>query len=82
MCAGNFINRMWDIGVAIKEHQYIEIKYQGIQGSTIKTRKLKPLAIMFSEYYFYLAAFIDDDRVKENFNVLNDSSVSAVRFGE
>lgn len=75
-----FINRMWDIGVAIKEHQYIEIKYQGIQGSTIKTRKLKPLAIMFSEYYFYLAAFIDDDRVKENFNVLNDSFPTIYRI--
>ena len=75
-----FINRMWDIGVAIKEHQYIEIKYQGIQGSTIKTRKLKPLAIMFSEYYFYLAAFIDDARVKENFNALNDSFPTIYRI--
>lgn len=67
-----FIDKMWDIGEAIHNHKYIEIQYQGIQGSTVKTRKLKPLAIMFSEYYFYLAAFIDDDKVKENFNVTND----------
>jgi len=45
---------MWKIGQAIHNNQYIEIRYQGIQGSTVKTRKLKPLAIMFSEYYFIL----------------------------
>ena len=67
-----FIDKMWQIGEAIHNHQYIEIKYQGIQGSSVKTRKLKPLAIMFSEYYFYLAAFIDDETVRENFNVIND----------
>lgn len=44
---------MWEIGQAIHNHHYIEIKYQGIQGSSVKTRKLKPLAIMFSEYYHF-----------------------------
>ncbi len=35
-------------------------------------RKLKPLAIMFSEFYFYLAAHIENiDREKE-FRVAND----------
>lgn len=67
-----FIDRMWDLGIAIKEHRYIEIKYQGVQGTSVKTRKLKPLAIMFSEYYFYLTAFIDDLKVKENFRVIDD----------
>jgi len=71
---------MWEIGQAIHNHQYIEIRYQGIQGSTVKTRKLKPLAIMFSEYYFYLAAFIDDEKVRENFNVLNDSFPTIYRI--
>lgn len=68
-----FVDKLWEIGQAIQAKNYIEIQYQGIQGSTVKTRKLKPLAIMFSEYYFYLAASIDDDKVKENFNVINDS---------
>ena len=71
---------MWDIGKAIQNSQYIEIKYKGVQGSSIKTRKLKPLAIMFSEYYFYLAAFIDDEEVKKNFNVLNDSFPTIYRI--
>lgn len=75
-----FIDKMWDIGQAIHDHQYIEIKYQGIQGSTVKTRKLKPLAVMFSEYYFYLAAFIEDDKVRESFNVINDSYPTIYRI--
>lgn len=76
----SFISNMWNIGQAIQKHQYIEIQYQGIQGSTVKTRKLKPLAIMFSEYYFYLTAFIDDDKVRENFNVINDAFPTIYRI--
>ena len=75
-----FIDKMWEIGQAIQKQRYIEIKYQGIQGTTVKTRKLKPLAIMFSEYYFYLAAFIDDAKIHENFNVINDSFPTIYRI--
>lgn len=67
-----FMDKMWSISQAIHSHSYIEIKYQGMRDSSIKTRKLKPLAVMFSEYYFYMAAFIDDEKVRENFNVIND----------
>lgn len=75
-----FIDKMWDIGQAIHNNQYIEVKYQGIQGSTVKTRKLKPLAVMFSEMYFYLAAFIEDNKVRENFNVINDAFPTIYRI--
>lgn len=68
-----FIGNMWKIRQAIQTNHYIEIQYQGIQGSKVKTRKLKPLTIMFSEYYFYLVAFIDDEKVRKNLNVINDS---------
>ncbi len=75
-----FIDKMWTIGQAIHEHKYIEIKYQGIQGTSVKTRKLMPLAIMFSEYYFYLTAFIDDEKVRKNFSVLNDAFPTIYRI--
>ena len=75
-----FIDNMWEIGQAIQQTKYIEIKYQGIQGSSVKTRKLKPVAIMFSEMYFYMCAFIDDKKVKENFNVINDSFPTIYRI--
>lgn len=71
---------LWKIGQAIHNNRYIEIKYQGMLGSTVKTRKLKPLAIMFSEYYFYLVAFIDSEKVRENFNVLNDAFPTIYRI--
>ena len=76
----DFLETMWKIGEAISKHQYIEIDYQGIQGSSVKTRKLKPVAIMFSEYYFYLTAFIDDKKVRENFNVLDDAFPTIYRI--
>ncbi len=50
-----------------------------MQGTSVKTHKLESLAIMFSEYYFYLATFIDDN-VRENFNVINDSFPTIYRI--
>ena len=35
---------------------------------------------MFSEYYFYLTAFIDDDAVKKDFDVLDDSFPTIYRI--
>lgn len=75
-----FIEKMWDIGQAIQHSQYIEIKYKGIQGSTVKTRKLKPLAIMFSEFYFYMVGFLEDKKAQANFDVLNDSFPTIYRI--
>ena len=43
-------------------------------------RKLKPVAIMFSEYYFYLTAFVSDEEVKKDFDVINDSFPTIYRI--
>ena len=75
-----FMDKMWTIGQAIQEHKYIEIQYKGLKGTSVKTRKIKPLAILFSEYYFYLTAFIDDEQVQEGFDVLNDSFPTIYRI--
>lgn len=66
-----FLDKMWDIGQAIQGHHYIEIEYRR-NDNEIKKRRLKPVAIMFSEFYFYLTAFIDDKELRENFDVAND----------
>jgi len=68
-----FIDKMWDIGQAIRKYRYIEIDYCRNKDKAIVKRKLKPVAIMFSEYYFYIAAFIDDEELKKGFDVINDS---------
>lgn len=67
-----FLDTMWDIGQAVRNCKYIEIDYERMKDKAVVQRKLKPLAIMFSEYYFYLAAFIDDEEVRNDFTVIND----------
>ena len=68
-----FIDTLWDIGQAIRNCQYIEINYLRSLDKKVVKRKVKPVAIMFSEFYFYLTAFIDDEDVQKNFDVINDS---------
>lgn len=55
-----FIDKMWELGVAIKEHKVIRIAYKKLKGESNVERRLQPMAIMFSEFYFYLVGFIMD----------------------
>lgn len=75
-----FIDTMWDIGQAIRGCNYIEVDYIRMKDKAIVKRKLKPVAIMFSEYYFYLTAFIDDEDVRKDFDVINDSFPTIYRI--
>lgn len=69
----NFLDTLWDLGQAIRNCKYVELEYRRTKDKTIVKRKVKPVGIMFSEYYFYIAAFIDDKEVCENFDVINDA---------
>lgn len=76
-----FIDTMWDIGQAIRECRYIEMDYFRLKDKSVVSRKVKPVAIMFSEYYFYLTAFIDEkDHARDDFDVLNDSFPTIYRI--
>ena len=76
-----FIDKLWGIGQAIRKNQYIEIEYKRTKDREIVKRKLKPVAIMFSEFYFYVAAFIDDaDESRNHFDVLNDTFPTIYRI--
>lgn len=75
-----FIDTMWEIGQAIRECNYIEVEYAKMKDKAVVKRKLKPVAIMFSEYYFYVTAFIDDEVVREKFDVINDSFPTIYRI--
>ncbi len=75
-----FIEKMWDIGRAVQESRYIEIDYFRLKDKEVVHRKVQPVAIMFSEYYFYLTAFIDDEEVKKDFDVLNDAFPTIYRI--
>lgn len=57
---------LWDIGQAIQEQRVMEIQYERMKEPRLVTRRVEPVGIMFSEYYFYLTAFLRDvDRQAE-----------------
>ena len=60
---------LWEIGQAIQHQQVMEITYERMKEPKLVTRRIQPVGIMFSEYYFYLAAYIqnvDKDTSFEN----------------
>lgn len=68
-----FLEKLWSLAQAIKSCSVIEMTYQRLKGSTPVVRKVHPVGIMFSEFYFYLTAFIEDEATREDFDVINDS---------
>lgn len=54
------LDRLWQLEQAVKTQKFIEIKYQKLKNQEVVIRKVKPVGIMFSEFYFYLAAYIED----------------------
>lgn len=60
------LNGLWDLGQAIQNHQMVEIEYERLKEPHLITRKIKPVGIMFSEYYFYLTAFLEEKNGFEN----------------
>ena len=71
---------MWDIGLAIRNCNYLELEYKKSTNNKVVKRRVKPVAIMFSEFYFYLTAFIDDEKVKANFQVIDDAFPTIYRI--
>lgn len=67
------LEKMWNLSAAIREHKEIKITYMRQSGDDV-SRLLKPVGIMFSEFYFYLVGFIDKENQLEKikFEVEND----------
>lgn len=59
------IDDIWKLEQAVKEHQYIIVKYKKQKNNETVERKLKPVGIMFSEFYFYLTAYMEDAPLDE-----------------
>ena len=55
----DFIESMWKIGEAVQKHLCMKITYIK-QNDSVVERTVQPVGIMFSEFYFYLTAFIED----------------------
>lgn len=66
-----FLDTMWQLGTAIRDSRLVEITYTKLKGKERVNRCLQPLAIMFSEFYFYVVGFIqgiDKEKAFENAN--------------
>lgn len=63
------LDTIWELEQAVKEQQYIEIEYAKLKRHEVVTRRVKPVGVIFSEFYFYLAAYIegiDKEKAFEN----------------
>jgi len=54
------VESLWELGQAIQRKRVLEIQYQKLKGREVVRRTVEPAGLMFSEYYFYLVAFIRD----------------------
>jgi len=67
----NILPGLWELGQAVQQHRVMEMDYQNINGKVSK-RTVEPVGLMFSEYYFYLAAYLRDVDREEHFENPND----------
>jgi predicted DNA-binding transcriptional regulator YafY len=52
-------DKLWDMGEDIKGHNMLEIKYAKADNPKEAVKRIvEPVAVLFSEYYFYLNAYI------------------------
>ena len=57
---------LWEIGQAIQEQRVMEIEYERMKEPNTVKRRVLPVGLMFSEYYFDLTAFLEDKTDFEN----------------
>lgn len=67
----SFINNIWDLGQAIKNKKRMEISYKKTNGDIVK-RIINPVGLMFSEFYFYLLAHIENIDKEKYFDNKDD----------
>ena len=63
---------LWELGEAIQQHLVTEITYEKLKGGETVQRTIEPVGLMFSEYYFYLVAFIRNIDKKAEFENPDD----------
>jgi len=68
----SFLDKLTPLGKAIRECRVIQISYEKMKGKAVVERKLEPLAVLFSEYYFYLVGFIEEINKEEAFENADD----------
>ncbi|OQB13420.1 MAG: hypothetical protein BWY15_01717 [Firmicutes bacterium ADurb.Bin193] len=58
------VDALWTLSTAIKEHKRLKITYDRLTEPKHQERVVEPVGIMFSDFYFYLAAFIPEKETR------------------
>lgn len=67
------LDKIGKLESAVKEQRFIEIRYKKLKNSMQVVRKVKPVGVMFSEFYFYLTAYIEDINKEKEFRNPDDT---------
>ena len=71
------LKTMWALSGAVREKRFITFVYKNMYNELIQ-RTVRPAGILFSEYYFYLIAFIDADQSREYDKTLKEYKYPAI----
>lgn len=71
------LKTMWALSGAVNEKHFIHFTYI-TKGKKYIQRTVRPVGILFSEFYFYLIAFIDVDQSKEYDKTLQEYNYPAI----
>lgn len=66
----SILGGLWEIGQAVEQHCVMEMDYLRMDG-TFSSRVIEPVGLMFSEYYFYLVAFVRNEPKMEYYRKNN-----------
>lgn len=71
---------LWILEQAVVSQSFIEICYRKMTTQELVKRKVKPVGIMFSEFYFYMTAYIDGIDKKKDFKNPEDTYPTIYRI--
>ena len=71
------LHTMWQLSGAVREQRVIKITYIRKDNKKVR-RQLRPVGILFSEFYFYLVAFIDPGTDKKLEEELGDGNFPTI----
>lgn len=66
------LQRLWTIAQAVRSQTVVEIDYLRLKDKHVVKRRVKPVGLMFSEYYFYMMAVIADEEPRKDFDKKDD----------
>lgn len=56
------LDKIWDLSEAVHHREVLELQYKKTNGEIVK-RTVRPVSIIFSEYYFYLIVYFNNSKM-------------------